>query len=272
MPEKSEAGLAEIISHYPYFQTAHLLYLKNLHLHNSLQYPTQLKITAAYANDRKKLYKLVFQEGLKKKINIVEKETHAGENKKEDELKASPLEKQILQEAINASIQIEVTKGLSEWTPLEKTENKTKQSHPEIQETKNLSFNKTGKRTFNQWLQAINEDDDEDEEEALSNNELIDEFISPKAKPPQTGSQSNLPNERMYEKQAFFSPMETARLSIVDNEYFVTETLASIYEKQGNLLKALKAYEILSLKFPEKRSNFAARIVNLQNQIDGQSS
>jgi hypothetical protein len=49
----------------------------------------------------------------------------------------------------------------------------------------------------------------------------------------------------------------------VDDEW-VTETLARIYEKQGNRNKAIKIYEKLRLRFPEKSGYFADLIVKLK--------
>jgi len=51
--------LADIVKNFPYFQTAHLLYTKSLHNTQSIHYNNQLKTTAAYATDRKILYKLI---------------------------------------------------------------------------------------------------------------------------------------------------------------------------------------------------------------------
>jgi hypothetical protein len=53
------ALLQDIVKQFPYFQTAHLLYTKGLHNQNSVHYNAQLKVTAAYATDRKHLHKLI---------------------------------------------------------------------------------------------------------------------------------------------------------------------------------------------------------------------
>ena len=63
-------------------------------------------------------------------------------------------------------------------------------------------------------------------------------------------------------KNAFFSPSVAARQSVVYDEDFVSETLAEIFYKQQLHDKAIKAYEKLTLMFPEKSTLFAARIKN----------
>ncbi len=68
-------------------------------------------------------------------------------------------------------------------------------------------------------------------------------------------------------KQEFFSPVNMAKQSVSDNDFFVTETLAKIYIKQGNLTKAIKVYQNLSLKNPEKNNIFAAQIKILKEQL-----
>jgi predicted Zn-dependent protease len=46
----------------------------------------------------------------------------------------------------------------------------------------------------------------------------------------------------------------------------VTETLAKVYVKQGNLPKAIEAYHKLALKYPEKSAFFAALAKELEVQ------
>ena len=70
---------------------------------------------------------------------------------------------------------------------------------------------------------------------------------------------------RQKEDQKFFAPDIKAKESLIENEHLVTETLARIYALQGNINKAIRAYEILSLKFPQKSAYFATLIQKLKN-------
>ena len=58
--------------------------------------------------------------------------------------------------------------------------------------------------------------------------------------------------------------------SSINEEDFMTETLAKIYLKQNKLKKALKAYKILSLKYPEKISLFADQIKFIKNRLNNE--
>ncbi len=70
---------------------------------------------------------------------------------------------------------------------------------------------------------------------------------------------------KIKEEQKFFQPDTKAKESLLENEHLVTETLAKIYALQGNTAKAIRAYQILSLKFPQKSVYFASLIQKLKN-------
>ena len=47
---------------------------------------------------------------------------------------------------------------------------------------------------------------------------------------------------------------------------FISEILAELYWKQGDPIKAIRTYEKLSLKFPEKNTYFADQIEKIKNE------
>ena len=244
--------LADVVSQFPYCQTAQLLYLKNLHLHKSIHYNNQLKIAATYSSDRKKLYELVIQPGITSKIQKIEGST----------LEHSDLEREILKEAINASIQLEVAQS----KPKTRTPAKNKIASPKKpSRTTGKSNIQKGERTFGEWLKRINKEGQKSRVKPTiqTANELIGVFLkeNPQVMPP-------VMSDTEPSKKEFFSPVNAARLSIIEDENFITETLVKIHVKQKNYTKAIKAYETLILQNPEKSSIFAARIEHVQKLIN----
>src|SRR3954464_914083 len=57
--EQENIALKKFTEDFPYCQTGQLLFVKHLHSQQSVHYPEQLKIAAAYVADRKVLYNLI---------------------------------------------------------------------------------------------------------------------------------------------------------------------------------------------------------------------
>ena len=89
----------------------------------------------------------------------------------------------------------------------------------------------------------------------LTKDELINQFIE------------NAPRITRS-KTDFFNPVDYARKSSIDKEDIVSETLANIYYKQGNPDKAIKIFEKLCIKVPEKSSYFAGLIEKIKKEYN----
>jgi len=57
--QESLKDIQELLSEFPYFQTGHLLLLKNLHNVKSIRFENQLKVSSVFAHDRSVLYTLL---------------------------------------------------------------------------------------------------------------------------------------------------------------------------------------------------------------------
>ena len=124
---------------------------------------------------------------------------------------------------------------------------------------KPLSFEKNETHSFNEWLQLSKftpierveaEKPSQNKLEIEKKFELIEKFIeaSPKISPT---------------KEALPEPINIARSNETSSS-IMTETLAKIYLEQKKYAKAIQAYEILILKYPEKSSFFADRINDIK--------
>lgn len=67
-------------------------------------------------------------------------------------------------------------------------------------------------------------------------------------------------------KKEFFTPETAAKKSEHLPENLATETLAKVYLQQGNAQGAIRIYERLMLKFPEKNAYFANLIQQIQKE------
>ena len=64
-----------------------------------------------------------------------------------------------------------------------------------------------------------------------------------------------------------FVDLKNSKRKKIKKEDYMTKTLAELYIEQKKFKEALKAYEILSLKYPEKISLFANQIIFLKTKL-----
>lgn len=309
-------ALESIVLQYPFFETAHLLYVKGLQKQNSLSFSKQLRKTAIIANSRIVLHELLHKKEItiekvvesKEITNPVIEETkpiHSTITSLDQDLKVIYTTTPI----INYSKKVEETlpeieinhSELTASKPLEvesKTDtqvfdidklNKTIeqeisrgiiQSYVEADIIKTPELNKVENHepvSFTDWLQKIQK-----ESHTIQKTEITKTEIDPN-KTSITPENTEKPsffnkNKQLIDKiiesdpgklklgnNKFFTPNIDAKQSLLENEHLVTETLAKIYALQGNVNKAIRAYEILSLKFPQKSVYFTSLIQNLKN-------
>ena len=139
-----------------------------------------------------------------------------------------------------------ILREIIEFGKINNNENNLKKSQEII-----LASEKT-KNSFLEWLKVtkpVNTNTNKDET-------LIQNFIrsKPKIGFDKTISKKNLAKEFKVSKKEF-----------------MTETLAKLYFKQNKFKEAIKAYQILSLKYPEKISLFADQIKLIKNNLNNKS-
>jgi len=284
MPEQDAASL---IKEFPYCQSGQILLALQLHSSNHLLFEQQLKKSAIYSSDRKRLYELLNQSTQQKEqkteleqvvaveeLVVEEKSIQKVEEQpivepiaaitiEEKETKIPDLELEYLNQVIASAYtyeledleKLEVRSPKSEddterGSLLEERDREVIDSEAELDESTELTFTDWLKKVQKGGLTSVTEEKPEKQHKF----DLIDKFIQedPKIKP---------------KKTEFYSPINMARLSVVDDSELVSETLALIQVEQGNYQEAIKTYQKLSLKNPEKRTYFANQIKILNQKI-----
>ena len=244
---------ASMIELYPYASSFSILYLKSLSNSKDIRFDSELEKHAFRIQSRGVLYDLINNKDEEKHIltpDISETKTpqeilfFPNEIISEELLIAEPdsrdleLDKQILSAAFSANyvdkeltqIEHEVVSSEIIFLP---TQEMLSPKKPEIDDLTSLSFGS--------WLKVNNI-------RAILSEEIDAEE----------------PKQEFYTfekpKKEFFSPVKKAKESVDENKMPVSETLARIFELQGNLPKAIYVYEQLSLIFPKKKPYFASQI------------
>ncbi|MBP4140612.1 tetratricopeptide repeat protein [Flavobacterium sp. P4023] len=262
--EKQTEALEKVIDEFPYFQSARAVYLKGLYSQNSFKYNAALKRTASHSTDRAVLFDFITSDtfsSIDKTSNVIKViETFDVPNqdikflKVEQKQEEVDLKSNTIEESILTTTQDVLSVATIE--PTETIEEKLAIGQP-------LDFSKKEQHSFQEWLQLsrsqpIKRESEEtiaepiilEDADKRKKTELIDKFIetSPKISPVKHGVPSSI----------------NLNVNSQDNSYLMTETLARVYLEQKKYQKAIQAYEILILKYPEKSSFFADRISDIK--------
>ena len=255
--ESDLSALRQIVETYPYFQAARGMELIGLKNANSFKYNAALKKHAAYTSDRSWLFEIITQEAFNSQTKV-KKAPQTSLSKETDLAKqgAEPSE-------IPTITQKYTEEDYTEQTSDKKNDSQQAKeaSFSSIELGKPLEFNKNDRYSFEEWLQlsAKNSVENKTETSIVKTSDTpkkaakmaqINAFIAtnPKMSTPLTNP------EEITIKDA----------QKINKEALMTETLARVYLEQKKYKKALQAYKILSLKYPEKNSFFADQIKEIK--------
>lgn len=286
-------SLNEMVERFPYANVFQLLLAKGMHNSADLSLDDRIRKAAIITPDRGVLYDLIYAKKMQEIIDKVElsiQEDAVGNRKNSTETieegvkdgeeitaqevtqeevlpliekeevvpeEKDHLQQDILLEAINTTIQLDVDELLKEdrFNEVSAHDEVVKEAEPaETAEAFSTPLR------FSDWLVSMKTIDEKVEEKEIpkqlnSSKDLIDRFISTKSK-------------KLDVSKEPLTAQELGRMSLVENEDFVTETLAGIYAKQGKYNKAIKIYQQLILNFPEKSTFFASRIRFLKEKME----
>ena len=229
--KEQTTAIEEVLENYPYFQAARVIHLKGLKNQHSFKYNNALKTAAAYTTNRTILFDFITADTIDTTNNL----------KKEQQF------------IVNSEVvDVEIIKKPLESSDIAKADTKDVQSvKQELNIGKPLVFDTSEMYSFNEWLQVTSlKPIDREEVKPIKKEkderfDLIEQFIKNKPKIPQiTNTKST----------------DIAIESVTENNDLMTETLARVYLEQKQYDKAMQAFKILSLKYPEKSSFFADRI------------
>ena len=268
--DKHTLGLEKIVNEFPYFQSAKALLLKGLYNQESFQYNPALRKTAAYTTDRSVLFDFITSGNFApvQKLFIEEKEAFINEIKVNDLEIVTVISSKTENKTETSTLEQSIVNSIKE-AGIDETISNNKEIITTVSEKLNigkpLDFSKDEKHSFQEWLQLANFSPIEREKEE------IQEEIKPISNTVDPLKQKKIALiDRFIENNPKISPVkEMSKIAHIpeqtqDQSYLMTETLAKVYLEQKKYQKAIQAYEILILKYPEKSTFFADRISDIR--------
>ncbi len=298
--------LEEVIERYPYFQAARMLYLKNLHLLHDDRFQVTLTQTSMYMPNRRVLYHFIH--GLTEetvpttnesiiteehhyttedKTEPVELTEHSSEYEETDVRNELTVEKnnytsnELLTEPKKEELTIE-NNNLTADQLTTSTHTKSTIADEILKKIENLKKNSSEKKELSSVQFVVPEvpkSEIEKNEQFLSFDEWI-EYISKKEFNQVHSSSNSQPDliDQFLEKASDLTRIkpqitnnqEDLTKTMIQPEEFeiISEPLAQLYYQQRHYEKALKMYEKLFLKYPEKSIYFATLIQEIKQKLD----
>jgi hypothetical protein len=289
--------LEKLTREFPYFQTAHLLYAISSKKNDASAFQRSIKKTAIVAVSRNHLYELLYNAREEKPVEVVE-EVKPVKVESDVVILELPDDKKVAEVKIDTSTGSVNEKQVELPVINEKVEQKktdiNEQVEREIQkdvveafvEKEVLHTNTAHKKdiplpvdaNFTQWLKFIRQKNEGDVEEfkkeevstGTNVEKKVDEAVLKKKERQKSIIDKIIDSDpksiKLNKESKFFAADQKAKESLLENEELVTETLAKIYALQGNINKAIRAYQILSLKYPNKSAYFASLIEDLRKK------
>lgn len=282
LTEETLTQLSRLKADFPYFQTAHLLALKNKFILGKEDWKEDVDPVSAYVPDRRVIYDLLYPLELNdtdihdnEEIPVTEEYTQPtelqGENTTliavdydENEMPSSDVSDVIIIEDLteekkaNPTLRDNISNLLSfQLEELELVDPAESELVPEI----GIDFDKTyGAHTGENELLVLDTTQDisnsDTEDESITKKELIDKFIES--------------SPRLIPRPGDKPQVDISEDSVKEHDGIFTDTLAKIYVKQGYYSKAIFAYEKLILKYPEKSDYFALQIEEIKKLTNKQ--
>ena len=263
--------LLQLVEDYPYSGPFRMLLAKSSKEAGHLDQRKDLLAAAAHCTSRKALFDIMFSEKFIEKAKEIHQEIDELEEVSEEELvdliwHSESSENEISEEE-EVQIQerediVEAISSVIEENNSEIFEEEKKEESTQIFDSEEHQIKEVGKPNslFGKWIAERAKETkfgEASKVEVLAERgaaAIIDAFLSRE-------------NPKIGKARDVDSPVEEwASKGLAEDPSLITETMAKLYAKQGQIGRARKAFKLLALKYPDKSVYFAAQLKKLSKK------